>query len=436
MTRFAHPTDLRFTCTRCGDCCRGWNVMLGPGEEERLAALDWTGREEELVGAVTVVSSELPGGQRVRRLARRDDGACAYLGADQLCRIHRHFGGERKPLLCRLYPFAFHPVGDRVAVDCSFACRSIAQGSGEALAARYPEWTALLAERAGEAEQRHRLTRERPLDGALLWELEHYLLAFLADEALPLFDRLRCCLQMVRLATTGDPTTRSAARLREAMARGLPRQIAAIRRGGGMDRTQRTIFYQWLFLALNPPPPNFDLLRGVARREEERRRVAAAERFVAQEGAPWVGNRELAASCEQVAVVDASRVAGARSPLLERYLRAKLVGQRFLAAGPEELPLVEAVPLFLLVYPMAIWTSRALAAGRGAAAVEEGDLGRALSLLDRTLGQVPLAALPAKVAKAWHFVVEETDLVVAATNELLGWEDPEEDDELLPPPSI
>jgi Fe-S-cluster containining protein len=422
---FEAPADLRFTCTRCGDCCRGWNVMLGPGEEERLRALDWRGREADLVEAETVVAAPLPGGGRARRLARRDDGACVYLGADSRCRIHQHFGGLSKPLMCQLYPFGFYPVGDRLAVDCSFACRSISQGSGAPLAERFPEWAALLAEGEAPAEGSHRLDRRWPLTGALLWELEHALLALLGTAALPLFDRVRCCLQLVRLATSGDPATASAAKLRQAIAAGLPRQIAVIPRGGGMDRTQRAVFYQWLFLALNPLPTNADLLAGPARKREEERRVAAGRRFAERQGAPWVESRELAVGWETIDAVDAALVAAPSVPLLERYLSAKVVGQRFLVAGGQELPFVEAVPLFLLAYPMAIWTSRALAAGRGAGAVEEGDLRRALGLLDRTLGQVSLAALPGKVAKAFHFVVEETDLVVAATNELLGWEDPE-----------
>src|SRR6185295_9159857 len=99
-TRFEHPPGMGFTCTRCGDCCRSGNVMLGPGEEERLSGLDWREREADLETAVTVVSTALPGGRRVRRLARREDGACVYLGEDQLCQIHRHFGGDAKPLVC------------------------------------------------------------------------------------------------------------------------------------------------------------------------------------------------------------------------------------------------------------------------------------------------------------------------------------------------
>jgi hypothetical protein len=310
-------------------------------------------------------------------------------------------------------------VADRVAIDCSFACRSISEGSGAPLAERASEWTALLGETTAGSERNHRLTSKHPISGALLWEFEHYLVGFLTDQTLPLFDRVRACLQFVRLATTGDPATPAAGQLRQAIARGLPRQIADIPRGGSMDRTQRVIFYQWLFLALNPLPPNADLLPGPRRRQEDERRIAAARRFANREGTPLIDNRQVPATWEQIDAVDASFITAHHSPLLERYLIAKIVGQRFLVAGEDELPLVEAVPLFMLTYPMTIWTARALAVARSATAVADIDVRRALALLDRTLGLVPLAALPAKVAKAFHFVVEETDLVVEATNELL-----------------
>ncbi len=398
--------------------------MLRPGEEERLRSLDWRGREADLETAVTVVSTPLPGGREVRRLARRRDGACIYLGDDNLCRIQNHFGGDAKPLMCRLYPFGFYPVADRVAVDCSFACRSISGGTGVPLSEHAPEWTALLGGTGAHRARQHRLTRRRPLTGELLWEFERYLLGFLTNASLPLFDRVRCCLQFMRLATTGDPAASSAAMLRQAIARGLPLQISGIPRGGGMDRTQRAIFHQWLFLALNPPAVNSDLLPGSGRRHEDERRRAEALRFVGRQGRPLVDNRELAATFGEIDDVDAALVSADHSPLLERYLAAKVISQRFLIAGEEELPLVEAVPRFLLVYPMAIWTARAFAAGRRAAAVSEEDLRQAVALLDRTLGQVPLDALPAKIAKAWHFVIEETDLVVEAANELLGRNDP------------
>lgn len=402
--------------------------MLAPGEEERLAALDWRGREVDLVAATTVVTAALPGGGQARRLARRDDGACVYLGADSLCRIHRHFGGETKPLMCRTFPFGFYAVAGRVAVDCSFSCRAVAADTGAPVAAHEPEWAALLAEAPPAAAEGHRLTRERAMTPTVLWELEQHLLALLSNAELPLLDRVRCCAQLVRLAAGGgDPATPAAALLRAALARGLPRQIAATARTSGMDRTQRAVFLQWLFLALDPVPAGFDQLAPAQQRAEERRRLAAAERFLRREGAPWVDNRDLATDWEAIAAVDlGALLAGPATPLLVRWLQAKVVGQRFRFAGEAELPLAEAVPLFLLAFPMALWTSAALAADRGAAAAGEEDARRAIALLDRTLGRLPLDALPGKVQKAWRFVLEETDLVVAAIDEVVGHEEPEE----------
>jgi lysine-N-methylase len=434
-TPFVVPPGLRFTCSRCGDCCRGWNVMLGPGEEERLRALDWKGKEEDLVDAGCVVSTRLSGGGRpVRRLARRDDGACVYLGEDNLCRIHKHFGGETKPLMCQLFPFGFYPMGGKLAVEGSFACRALSQGSGAPLEERTGEWRRLLARGSEPREGRHVLSGQRDVHGSLVWEIEEQLVAFLDDTSLSFLDRVRCCLQFVRLATSGDPTLPAAPKLRQAIAVGLPRQIAGIPRGGGLDKTQRAVFFQWLFLALNPVPVNFDLLPPPAQAKEKKRRLLAGERFYCNQGSPWVDNREIGVSFAAVAAVDLDAYVGSPCTLLQSYFRAKVLGQRFLASGDRELPLVAAVPLFLLSFPMALWTARALAAADGRAAVGEEEVRRALRLLDRTLGQVSLAALPAKVAKAWRFVIEGTDLVVAATNELLSWVEPpqeatDEDDE-------
>ena len=53
---------------------------------------------------------EGPGGP-VMRLPRHVDGACVYLGKDNACRIHQHFGAASKPLMCRLYPFGFRVRG-------------------------------------------------------------------------------------------------------------------------------------------------------------------------------------------------------------------------------------------------------------------------------------------------------------------------------------
>ena len=116
--RIVFPPEVRFTCSRCGDCCRGWHVMLGPGEAERLEALDWSGAAPELAGISP--AAPVPGEPRSGRLAlaRKADGACVYLGARNQCRVHEEFGEPAKPLLCRLYPFGFLGGGGASGCRC------------------------------------------------------------------------------------------------------------------------------------------------------------------------------------------------------------------------------------------------------------------------------------------------------------------------------
>ena len=68
---------------------------------------------------------------------------------------------------------------------------------------------------------------------------------------------------------------------------------------------------------------------------------------------------------------------------------------------------------------MSIWTAKALAAERGMTAVEESDLRQAIRLIDRTLGQISTSLLPRKQREAYEWVMLETDLVEAATADLL-----------------
>ena len=105
---------------------------------------------------------------------------------------------------------------------------------------------------------------------------------------------------------------------------------------------------------------------------------------------------------------------------LARFLRAKLIGQRFRYARDEELPLVEAVQRLLLLWPMAIWTARALAADRGAVAVTADDLAEALRSLDISMDRVSTSVLKRKQREAWEFAVYETDLAVRAAAALLS----------------
>ena len=74
----------------------------------------------------------LPGLQRIRK---RADGACGFLSDDNRCRIHEELGAARKPLTCRLFPYAFHPAADGVVVTASFGCPTIIANQGSLISA-------------------------------------------------------------------------------------------------------------------------------------------------------------------------------------------------------------------------------------------------------------------------------------------------------------
>jgi Fe-S-cluster containining protein len=396
--------------------------MLGPGEAERLQALDWGGKEEALVGRVPRVMLGI-GGKKHAVVARCADGSCIYLGSRNQCLIHEHFGPEAKPLMCRLFPFALTPVGGQLGVDASFACRAVSEGRGGHLSERTSEWARLVEEAEIDRGTEHPFSRKYRIPGELLWELENHLLDLLGDETLTLRQRLRVVQEFVRLALTSDPRTDNARVLRQAMAKGIPTQIPSRPSAGCMDKTQKAVFYQLLYLMLNPTPLDFSTRSHRAQQKEKTRRIAAAESYRSTEAHPWVNNRELGCSFEVVDEVDPGFLMAREGEQLgATYLNAKIIGQRHLKEGTEELAFIEAIPRWLLLYPFWIWTAKATAAERKAESVSEEDARGALRLVDRTFGQISLRDLPKKQKKAWSFILLETSLAECATNELLGSE--------------
>jgi hypothetical protein len=322
-----------------------------------------------------------------------------------------------------LFPFGFFPVGDRIAVDVSFACRSVSEGTGLPLEARIPEWSKLVFEADDAGETRHRFSKKYDVDGALLWDLEHHLLELLSNRSLSLVQRVRAVSEYIRLATTSDPRTNAAHQLREVMVSGIPALVLEHKSGGvlTMDKTQRAIFFHLLFLHLNPTPPELVIASGKKRHKEVKRRVQAADGYKHEGAFPWLDNRELDADYRAVAAIDSVYFGeDAGRELVQRYFEAKIVGQRFMREGEGELPFIEAVPRLMLLFPMLVWTAKALAAEDGAAAVAEAHARRGLRLLDRSFGEVRLSELPAKQRKAWQFVLLETELASCASVDMLS----------------
>lgn len=124
------PTQ-HFTCSQCGRCCRGFDVVVTAAEIDlyrRRGAAAW------FRGAGAADTGEpfepVPGAPALQRIRKREDGACGFLSEHNRCRIHEELGAAKKPLTCRLFPYAFHTAADGVVVTASFNCPTIAANEG------------------------------------------------------------------------------------------------------------------------------------------------------------------------------------------------------------------------------------------------------------------------------------------------------------------
>lgn len=132
------PLVQNWDCSGCGACCRMYIVPVTAEERRRIEGQGWESDPDfQGVPFFKQEGTRLAG--RTWRLNHRADGACVFLGADNLCRIHAKFGSAGKPLACRVYPFMLVPAGDHWRLGLRYACPSASGGKGRSLPEHLPE---------------------------------------------------------------------------------------------------------------------------------------------------------------------------------------------------------------------------------------------------------------------------------------------------------
>ncbi|MFI4935485.1 MAG: YkgJ family cysteine cluster protein [Caulobacterales bacterium] len=96
--RKARGEAFGYVCHRCMNCCHDKIIQVNPYEIAHLAR-----RLGETTGAFSETRTH--GGEGTS-LARTDDGACVFLGAEG-CTVH-----PDRPLVCRIYPLGRHVEAD------------------------------------------------------------------------------------------------------------------------------------------------------------------------------------------------------------------------------------------------------------------------------------------------------------------------------------
>lgn len=193
----------RFTCSQCGKCCRGWDVIVSDAEidlyRKRNAAAWFADGSDPF--------EPIPGLPHLHRIRKRDDGACGFLSADNKCRLHQELGAAKKPLTCRLFPYSFHAAPNATVVKASFACPTIVANHGDpagrgesliALESLRKEWRLP----AAPPERSVEFTRGRTINSRSIALLRANLVAMLQRD-----EDIRVSIR--RVAATLDDLTRS-----------------------------------------------------------------------------------------------------------------------------------------------------------------------------------------------------------------------------------
>ena len=138
--------DARFGCTMCGSCCGGHNI--GPVMDDVMVQIE-SHRDRFMAEADAPegLFFSVPGAAgEEHTFCRNRDGWCVFLDDDRRCMIHREIGGEKKPRICRLFPFQFTATPEGVAVSLQMECRGFVDArKGPKLADQEAEIRRLLA---------------------------------------------------------------------------------------------------------------------------------------------------------------------------------------------------------------------------------------------------------------------------------------------------
>jgi len=385
----------RYGCLCCGAGCRSFLIPVRPYEQEAIEALtDW--RTKLGVGTLFVKTRQSrPWGVA---LAKHADGRCVFLGADNLCEIHRSFGLAAKPLACQLFPFVLTPFGDEIRVGLRFECQAVAENKGKVLTDHRRELNGLIKKLTPEGkvyEQIPEVYRGCRTAMGRLDYLNETLIKIISSDAMGLRERLewlrrfaeqlgRIKWQRIEEESNDDfeefVTMLRGSTLAEAQRQGF--QSATRLEGKG-----RGWFGQFLFLVCQPPSAAWyqqstwrSLLRD---RWEMLRRMKAMGKMTGP--VPRVRQEWPAGRFEDLEG-DWGVWPDELQRLVTRYLLCRLAGMNYMGVNFYGYSMSEGITALLAATAALGWLMRLYARGEGRTAMTLADAQRAIRAIDGNLG--------------------------------------------------
>ena len=109
------PFEQKFTCKRCGHCCRSKDVELSESDIRKIAS-NTTHKIKEFVND-----------SNKTKTMKHKDGACVFLDDNKKCSVYRF-----RPATCRTYPYkVFFEDIDQASIDIMHSCPSVVENDSE-----------------------------------------------------------------------------------------------------------------------------------------------------------------------------------------------------------------------------------------------------------------------------------------------------------------
>ncbi|WP_197996209.1 YkgJ family cysteine cluster protein [Gimesia panareensis] len=392
------PTIQNWNCHNCGGCCKQHQIEITLEEKERIEKQRWEEDDSIPGGKPVIVKMGLTPASQRYRLAHQEDGSCIFLNEQGLCRIHAKFGEPAKPLACQVYPYAFHPAGNDVAVSLRFSCPSVVSNLGE----RVDRQEAAIRKIANQVLPKRyqtppapKLTARESVGWPDTLKAVTALSRFFADKEIPVQTSLIRALGWMELIEQsrfsiiqGERFTEFLELITQAVDQELPPDLELPRtppgRLGGIQ-------FRLLAAQYARKDTHAEAAKGLGRRMSL---LMSALKFTRGKG-------EVPPLQERFKSVPFAALEEPFGPLPEeseklfsRYFRVKIQGLHFLGAAYYDIPFVEGFYHLTLMFPSILWIARWIAAGEGRTALTAEDVNEAMTIADHHHGYSPVFGMP------------------------------------------
>jgi len=418
----------KYSCHGCGSCCRDFTVQLTRADLQKLHEQGW----KERLGQEYVVKF-----RGHSWLKQKDDGACVFLGDNGLCKVHAEFGLEAKPLACQFFPFMLSPNVRDTHIGISFACGSVVASKGAQLESHRGDVRRMSELLPASAPMPVKLQDNLIASEAEVDMIETALDAWLSKKTISQTMRYQGLAWLITSLMQANLKNVRGEKLRQLLStltNAVEHELPLLDWPEPTPRAWK-LLRQAVFTRIEDPKIGDLLKRGkvasVLGQWSRSRKWAAGkgitpqtqgfcsidfDRFESTTGV-FANHIEGDLQIQKTPMHDASthsldaqsstailhqQDSTAMDDLLQRWIRATILGGRAWGSGLYGLPIDQGLGLMLVNLLTALWLARFHAAGRGAQRASLVDLQVAVGRVDRTSGRaVWLATAGERLRVKW-----------------------------------